>query len=114
MESISVIVTAHNCAGTIRATLQSVADALAHFEAGGEGPGREGAEAEVVVVDDGSTDDTAAVVGDFLGARAGWRLVRRPTSSSPSCARNTGARLARGGLLCFLDGDDLFLPNHLA
>jgi tetratricopeptide (TPR) repeat protein len=105
MESISVIVTAHNGVGTIRQTLQSVADALARLK---------GAEAEVVVVDDGSTDYTAAVVEDFLKARTGWRLVRRSAASSPSCARNTGARHARGGLFCFLDGDDLFLPNHLA
>jgi tetratricopeptide (TPR) repeat protein len=109
MEFVSVIVTAHNCTATIGTTLQSVADAIAH-----EGFRARNVEAEVVVVDDGSTDDTGAVVEAFLANRAGWHLIRRPTSSSPSCARNTGARHSRGDLLCFLDGDDLFLPNHLA
>jgi tetratricopeptide (TPR) repeat protein len=40
-------------------------------------------------------------------------VVRRPQASSPACARNAGARQARGELLFFLDGDDLFLPGHV-
>jgi hypothetical protein len=40
-------------------------------------------------------------------------LVQREKSSSPSCARNAGVACSTGDLLCFLDGDDLFFPNHL-
>ncbi len=65
-------------------------------------------------MDDGSTDDTAQLVQRLGHGRPGWKLLRRPQSSSPSCARNGGARQARGDILFFLDGDDLFLPNHLA
>jgi tetratricopeptide (TPR) repeat protein len=112
MERLSVVVTARNCAGLVLATLQSVAAALAYFRTDDRAP--HGVEAEVVVVEDGSVDGTAAVVQNFLENRAGWRLVRRSSSSSPSYARNTGAHNAHGSLLFFLDGGDLFLPNHLA
>ena len=111
MESISAIVTAHNCAPYIESTLHSAVKALALFRREcGQGPH---AAAEVVIVDDGSTDDTPRLVQRLAAGQPDWRVVRRPQPSSPSCARNTGARLARGDLLFFLDGDDLFLPTHL-
>lgn len=57
---------------------------------------------EVIVVDDGSTDDTAAV-----GAEYGQRIqFLKITNGGPSRARNAGARLARGEYLLFLDADD--------
>ncbi len=65
-------------------------------------------------MDDGSTDDTPRVVQSFLAGRQGWRLLRRPEPSSPGAARNAGVGQAHGELLFFLDGDDLFLPPHLA
>jgi tetratricopeptide (TPR) repeat protein len=71
------------------------------------------ATAEVVIVDDGSTDDTPRIVQRFAAGQPAWKVVRRPQASSPSCARNTGANLAGGDILFFLDGDDLFLPTHL-
>jgi tetratricopeptide (TPR) repeat protein len=112
MGSVSVIVTAHNCAGLIVRALRSVEASLAAF---GGGLGRQaGGEAEVIVVDDGSTDATPLQVADFTAGRPGWKVVRRPQASSPACARNAGAGQARGELLFFLDGDDLFLPGHVA
>src|SRR5437879_1414386 len=105
MESLSIIVTAHNCAAVIEPALASVADSQARCP---------GVPSEVVVVDDGSTDATARLITAFIDGRDGWRLVRRANKSSPSCARNTGVQAARGSLLCFLDGDDVFLPEHLA
>ncbi len=111
LKTLSVIVTAHNCAGFIQRTLQSAADAVAFLS---KQEGTTVADAvEVVVVDDGSTDQTPQVVEDFLKGRANWQLVRREKASSPSCARNTGGRHSRGDILCFLDGDDLYLPEHL-
>jgi tetratricopeptide (TPR) repeat protein len=106
------VVTAHSCGGLIVRALRSVEQSLAAFR---DGPGRQAsAEAEVIVVDDGSTDDTPRQVADFTAGRAGWKVLRRQQAGSPACARNAGARQARGELLFFLDGDDLFLPGHVA
>jgi glycosyltransferase involved in cell wall biosynthesis len=96
---LSVIIPAHNAAATLESTLRSasVADGLL----------------EVVVVDDGSTDGTAALVEQLIdqwsdrgGARL--RLVSQP-QGGPSDARNRGAREAIGGVFCFLDADDTWL-----
>jgi tetratricopeptide (TPR) repeat protein len=110
MDSLTVVVTACNFGPFIGRTLRSVHDALA-FLRSRPGPAPR---AEVVVVDDGSTDDTPRVAEAFLAGRDGWRLLRRPEPSSPAAARNAGVEGARGDLLFFLDGDDLFLPPHFA
>ena len=68
---------------------------------------------ELIVVDDGSTDDTAAVVRDLAEADSRVRLVARPNGGQ-AAARNTGLREARGRLVAFLDSDDLWLPEKLS
>jgi glycosyltransferase involved in cell wall biosynthesis len=60
---------------------------------------------EIIVVDDGSTDDPAAVVGDFLGVR-----VIRQENRGLSAARNTGLRNCMTSNVVFLDADDRLLP----
>ncbi len=64
---------------------------------------------EVIVVDDGSTDDTVTV-----GAKYG-PVVRylRQTNSGPSVARNLGVDAATGDWIALLDSDDLWLPTKL-
>lgn len=64
---------------------------------------------EVIVVDDGSSDGTAAAL-DRFGAAV--RTVRQEPRGV-SAARNHGARLARGEWLAFLDSDDLWKPDKL-
>ncbi len=112
MPTLSVIITAYNCGAVIARTLQSVADAAAYHRA--IAGGCLAPEPELIVVDDGSNDDTASVVAELARGRPSWKLVCRPSPSSPSCARNMGVREAQGDLLFFLDGDDLYLPTHLA
>jgi glycosyltransferase involved in cell wall biosynthesis len=64
---------------------------------------------EIIVVDDGSTDGSAALAAQF--ARV---LVLRQSNRGAGAALNLGTRHARGDLLAFLDADDRWLPGKLA
>lgn len=68
----------------------------------------------IVIVDDGSTDDSAAVVERLAVSNAGITLVRLPGNSGAPTARNVGARHAAGDILAFLDSDDAWLPGKTA
>lgn len=63
---------------------------------------------EVIVVDDGSTDDTPQVVQNYPVK------YRRISVKSAAAARNEGIHSATGDFIAFLDDDDLWLPNNLA
>lgn len=66
---------------------------------------------EVVVVDDGSTDDTAQRIESRHGAAV--RMIRLDRNRGGASARNAGASAARGEFVAFLDSDDLWLPHKL-
>jgi glycosyltransferase involved in cell wall biosynthesis len=94
---ISVVTPAYNAA-------PYVADAI------GSVLGQTHRDLHLVVVDDGSTDDTAAIVGRFDDPRL--TLIRQP-NAGVSAARNRGAVVADGDALLFLDADDWLAPNAL-
>jgi glycosyltransferase involved in cell wall biosynthesis len=96
---ISVIIPARNAARTLTETLLSIcAQSLADLE--------------VIVVDDGSTDETADIVTGYAGNDPRIRLLQQPASGVCS-AKNAGARATRGEYLTFLDSDDLWDPFKL-
>jgi GT2 family glycosyltransferase len=94
---LSVIVPVHNGAGVLDRCL----DALARSDF---------RDYECIVVDDGSTDDTARCVASTHGAA----LVRLDARGGPARARNRGAARARGELLLFLDADVCVHPDTLS
>ena len=68
---------------------------------------------EVIVVDDGSRDDTARIAADFAARDARFRLVRQANAGT-AAARNAALALARGEWIAPLDADDLWHPDKLA
>jgi glycosyltransferase involved in cell wall biosynthesis len=93
---VSVVIPTFNRAGLIAETLDSIL-------------GQTLPAAEVIVVDDGSLDDTEKAVGRYA-ARVRYHRIE---NSGPSRARNVGVSLARSRWIAFCDSDDLWLPEKL-
>lgn len=97
---VSIVVPAYNVANEIEACIQSVQQqTFPNWE--------------LLVVNDGSTDDTAAKVEKLSAGDARIRLINQ-VNRGVSNARNTGLREAKGDDIAFLDGDDLWDPRFLA
>lgn len=70
---------------------------------------------EVLIINDGSTDNSASVVEDFIfrnNLQKTWSLIRKP-NGGVSSARNRGIQEAKGDYIAFLDADDYWEPNYL-
>jgi len=94
---VSVIIPAYNAAGTIGPCVESAL--AAEYEG----------EREVVVVDDGSTDETVSIVES-----RGGRVIRMASNGGPALARNAGAKAAKGEILIFIDSDTQMRPDSIA
>ncbi|MCY4732430.1 glycosyltransferase family 2 protein [Natronomonas gomsonensis] len=66
---------------------------------------------EIVIVDDGSTDETENVVQSFNNEKI--KYINHKTNKGQNVARNTGIKNANGEYISYLDSDDMFLENHL-
>src|SRR5688572_33231336 len=96
MPTVSVVIPAYNAAAFIRETIDSaLAQTYRDFE--------------VIVVNDGSTDDTMARLREF-GSRI---RVHEQSNSGVATARNSGVKIATGSWIAFLDSDDLWMPQKL-
>lgn len=96
-DGISVIVPVYNRAALLPATLDAIL-------------GQTLAPMEVIVIDDGSTDATPAVLRSYMPR---IRVLRVPNGGDLA-ARNAGISMASGRLLAFCDSDDLWRPDYLA
>ncbi len=67
---------------------------------------------ETIIVDDGSTDNTADVITEFINL-IDIKYLKIPNSGFPGKPRNVAARLAAAEWLCFLDSDDIWTKNKL-
>ncbi len=67
---------------------------------------------EIVVVNDGSTDGSEAIISDYIKKHDNIRLINQE-NAGVSAARNTGVKHAKHELICFLDSDDEWMPNFL-
>ncbi|HET7563225.1 MAG TPA: glycosyltransferase [Rhodanobacteraceae bacterium] len=97
---VTIVIATYNAAGTLAETLASVAaQTYTDFE--------------LVVIDDGSSDDTPALLARH---QAAWPWLRwaQQENAGASAARMRAVAMARGEFIAFLDSDDLWLPDKLA
>jgi glycosyltransferase involved in cell wall biosynthesis len=97
---VSVIVPAYNYARYLSDALASVCDQTYQRW-------------ECIVVDDGSTDDTAEVAAKWAKSDDRFRLIRHFMNKGLPAARNSGVDASRGALIQFLDADDRLLTEKL-
>lgn len=67
---------------------------------------------EVILINDGSTDKSPLIAGDFANNFSNFKLVHNP-NKGVSSARNLGISLAQGEYIAFVDSDDYIDPNYL-
>jgi glycosyltransferase involved in cell wall biosynthesis len=98
---ISIIIPTYNRQKFVKEAIQSVLDQ--NYEG----------KLEIIISDDGSTDETLAIVESF-GNKI--KLLRKPescTTQGVASTRNRGIKAATQPFICFLDSDDFYLPGHL-
>lgn len=98
--AVSVVMPVYNCRPYLAAAIASIrAQTFADFE--------------LIIVDDGSTDGSARIMGEAARADMRVRVIRRPNTGIVG-ALNDGIAAARGDLIARMDGDDLAAPGRFA
>jgi glycosyltransferase involved in cell wall biosynthesis len=97
-DKVSVIIPCYNHAGGLSAAIHSVRD-------------QSWPNVEIIVVDDGSTDQTQSLLRELNGSDL---QILRQQNQGPAAARNAGIQAAQGDWIAFLDADDYWLPGKLA
>ena len=101
MMSLSIVIPAKNEALNLPGLLAEIDQACA------------GVDHEVIVVDDGSDDNTPALLARLMGERGNLRHLRHDRSGGQSAAVHSGVRAARGAIVCTLDADGQNPPENL-
>lgn len=96
---VSIVVPAYNCSKTISACLESILN-------------QSYKNIEIIVVDDGSTDDTCLIVEQYINKDNRIKLIKK-SNSGPSGARNYGIENSSGEYLTFVDSDDIVYENYI-
>lgn len=97
---LSVVVCTYNYAHLLPDTLRTLAAQTAP-------------DFELVIIDDGSTDNTEEVAAEFRAQFQDFRYLKKP-HTGPADSRNAGVRAAQGTHIAFLDADDLWSPHYLS
>ncbi len=114
MTSISVIIPTYNGAPFILDALRSLEASLAYMQGRfAAHPELSGFQAEAIIVDDHSTDDTVAVVQDYIAHKPLFRFTITDRNRGVGTARNLGVKTSHGELIFYLDQDDTYLEKHL-
>lgn len=99
-KTVSIIVPCYNCQDYITYTLRSIErQTYKHFEC--------------IMIDDCSTDETLEMLRKYEKRDSRFRVIQHRMNSGSSAARNTGVRAATGYYICFLDSDDMMMPESL-
>jgi len=98
---ITYFTPSYNCADSVRASAQSILED--HLKPGDE----------YILVNDGSTDDTAAVLDELAAAHPAVRIIHHETNRGGAAARNTAMDAAQNALCFCLDADNLLLPRSI-
>ncbi|MBD2359581.1 glycosyltransferase [Tolypothrix sp. FACHB-123] len=109
--SFSVIVPAFNCENVIISTIKSIIQSIDFFQK--NYIYAQQVHAEIIIVDDASTDNTVSVVREFIANNPLIKIITHTTNKGAGAARNTGVKNSQGEILFFCDADDIFLPEHI-
>ncbi|WP_462406072.1 glycosyltransferase family 2 protein [Gracilibacillus sp. Marseille-QA3620] len=100
---ITVVCAAYNAEKSISKMIESIINQSLDFE-----------KIELIIVDDGSTDNTASIIRNFTKSHPNISLViLNQNTGTPGIPRNIGIELATGKYISFIDADDWFHPNGL-